>query len=103
MREGIRQKAMLALVGVLSLGAGSYWFFGRGSERIPVSSDPAQRKVALPREDAREGDRPPKPRVDPPSATIRRTPEPEKNVDPGRKVRRPERGKEERKKPVKAA
>ena len=45
-----RQKVMLAVVAVLALGAGSYWFLGRdsgGNKAAAIEEGPVQRKAKV--------------------------------------------------------
>lgn len=60
MREEHRQKVLLSVVGLLSLGMGSYWFFGK-SDHAPATLDGVVQRHAAATKPSKPPDRQPRP------------------------------------------
>jgi len=104
-----RQKMMLVAAAVFSVGAGSYWFFGRDSDAVRPQ---AVARAEIGRKPWVQAEAPPQTRKpeskpsapEPPTVAPRKTREeaPE-NADPGRKTSRPDRTPAKRKPTTPAA
>jgi len=101
-----RQKTMLVAAAVFSVGAGSYWFFGRDSDAVrpeALAGAEIDRKPRVqaeaPRPDRKPELKPSAP--EPPTVAPRRIREevPE-NAGPGRRTSRPERTPATKKTPI---
>ena len=106
MREELKKKALLGVVGVLSLGAGSYWFFGResGSGAASFDTGRVQRRAAAAPAEPTLRRNPSSPDIRPDSKPITRPQRQEPTIDPvQRKPKQRDDRIEPRKKPVRAS